>query len=543
MPDSELGLIQNMQKDTFVRMVDITKKFPGVLANDHITLDLRQSEIHGLLGENGAGKTTLMNILFGLYQPDEGHIFIDRKEVHLRSPADAIDRGIGMVHQHFRLVRPFTVTENVILGLKEGKTLLDIRAAADKVAAVSEKYGLKVDPYARIQELSVGEQQRVEIINSLYRGASVLILDEPTAVLTPQEVDELMEALREMARQGKTIVFISHKLEEVFKVTDCLTVVRSGKVVFESLTSDTDKKQVAREMIGRDIAKVKVDESSTIMALAGAASLDASVGEQDSQNAPLVGAAEVLHVRDLHVSDDRGLPAVRGLGFYVRAGEIVGIAGVDGNGQRELVEAVTGLRPIESGQVKVKNEDATHWSSSDYIKHNVAYVTDDRQNEGLVLNFSLTRNVILKHFEEPPFTRHGLLVSSAIDRFTKKLISSFNIKASGLRASASTLSGGNQQKLILARELSTDPPLIIANKPTRGLDIGAAANIHQILLDERDRGAAILLISADLDELLALSNRILVMYEGQIMGELPKGQADPELIGLMMAGTPASAIH
>ncbi len=535
--------MQNMQKETYVRMVDITKKFPGALANDHISLNLRRSEIHGLLGENGAGKTTLMNILFGLYQPDEGQIFIDGKEMSLRSPADAIDKGIGMVHQHFRLVRPFTVTENIILGLNEGGALLDIRSAADKVAAVSEKYGLKVDPYARIQELSVGEQQRVEIINSLYRGAKVLILDEPTAVLTPQEADELMEALREMARQGKTIVFISHKLEEVFKVTDCITVVRLGKVVFESLTSETDKKQVAREMIGRDIAQVKVGESSTIMALAGATSLDELIDEQDIQKTPLTKTTEVLRVQDLHVNDDRGLPAVRGLGFSVYAGEIVGIAGVDGNGQRELVEAVTGLRSIDAGQVKVKDEDATRWTPNDYIKHNVAYVTDDRQNEGLVLNFSLTKNAILKHFDDPPFTSHGLLNSSAIDRFTESLVQSFNIKASGLRASVGTLSGGNQQKLILARELSTDPPLVIASKPTRGLDIGAAANIHQILLDERERGAAILLISADLDELLALSNRILVMYEGQIMGELPKGQADPELIGMMMAGTPYAATH
>jgi ABC-type uncharacterized transport system ATPase subunit len=531
----------NIQKDAYVRMVDITKKFPGVLANDHITLDLRRSEVHGLLGENGAGKTTLMNILFGLYQPDEGRIYIDGEPVDLRSPADAIDRGIGMVHQHFRLVRPFTVTENIILGLKEGKALLDIRAAANKVAAVSEKYHLKVDPYARIQELSVGEQQRVEIINSLYRGANVLILDEPTAVLTPQEVEELMEALREMARQGKTIVFISHKLEEVFKVTDCVTVVRSGKVVFESLTSETDKKQVAREMIGHDIAKLKIGESSTIMALAGAASLDETSGEREPQSTHPEETVEVLCVKDLHVSDDRGLPAVRNLGFSVHAAEIVGIAGVDGNGQREMVEAVTGLRRIESGQVLVKNEDATRWSSGDYIKHNVAYVTDDRQNEGLILNFRLTQNAILKHFENHPFIRRGLLDRFAIDRFTESLIKSFNIKASGPSATAGTLSGGNQQKLILARELVTNPPLIIANKPTRGLDIGAAANIHQILLDERERGAAILLISADLDELLALSNRILVMYEGQIMGELPKGQADPELIGMMMAGTPYSS--
>jgi ABC-type uncharacterized transport system ATPase subunit len=519
-------------------MVGITKKFPGVLANNHINLDLHACEVHGLLGENGAGKTTLMNILFGLYRPDEGQIIIEGQEAFLRSPADAIARGIGMVHQHFRLVRPFTVTENIILGLKEGGALLDLRTAAAKVAAVSEKYGLKVDPYARIQELSVGEQQRVEILNSLVRGAKVLILDEPTAVLTPQEADELAVALREMAKQGKTIVFISHKLDEVFKVTDRLTVVRSGQVVFESLTSATDKKQVAREMIGSDIGKLKVGETSTIMSLAGAASLS-EVGEQlGERTAQPARAEEVLGVQDLRVRDDRGLPAVRGIGFSVFAGEIVGIAGVDGNGQREMVEAITGLRPIESGQVKIKDEDATRWTSGDYIEHNVAYITDDRQHEGLILSFNLARNVILKHFTHPPFSRHGLLDLPAIDRFAETLIKTFNIKAFSVHASAGTLSGGNQQRLVLARELSTKPPLIVANKPTHGLDIGAAANIFQNLADERERGAAILLISADLDELLALSNRILVMYEGRIMGELPKGQADPEQIGMLMAGIP-----
>ena len=519
-------------------MVGITKKFPGVLANDHINLDLHPSEVHGLLGENGAGKTTLMNILFGLYRPDEGHIIVEGQEVLLRSPADAIARGIGMVHQHFRLVRPFTVTENIILGLNEGGALLDLRSAAAKVADVSEKYGLKVDPQARIQELSVGEQQRVEILNSLFRGAKVLILDEPTAVLTPQEADELAAALREMAKQGKTIVFISHKLDEVFKVTDRLTVVRSGKVVFESLTNETDKKQVAREMIGSDIARLKIGETSTIMAVAGAASLSEQREHPPTRTDQPTQAPEVLRVQDLHVRDDRGLPAVKGMGFSVHAGEIVGIAGVDGNGQREMVEAITGLRPIESGQVKVRDEDATRWSSAEYIKHNVAYITDDRQNEGLILNFNLARNAILKRFAHPPFSRHGLLDTHAIDRFAETLTETFNIKAFGVHASAGTLSGGNQQKLILARELSTNPPLIIANKPTHGLDIGAAASIYQILADERERGVAILLISADLDELLALSNRILVMYEGRMMGELPKGQADPEQIGMLMAGTP-----
>ena len=530
-----------MSNDLAVRMLGITKKFPGVLANDHVNLDLHRGEVHGLLGENGAGKTTLMNILFGLYRPDEGKIFIDGREATLRSPADAIARGVGMVHQHFRLVRPFTVTENIVLGLKEGGAFLDARAAAGKVAAVAEKYGLKIDPDARIQELSVGEQQRVEILNSLFRGANVLILDEPTAVLTPQEAEDLAAALREMARQGKAIVFISHKLDEVFKVTDRLTVVRSGRVVFESDTAATDKRQVAREMIGHEIAKLKIGETSTIMALAGAASLEEPVGQTASSPGLSPGKEKVLGVQGLQVRDDRGLLAVRGMTFTVHAGEIVGIAGVDGNGQRELVEAITGLRPLESGRIQIGQEDATRWSPEEYIAHNVAFITDDRQHEGLVLQFSLSRNAVLKQAGKSPFSRHGLLNRTAIDRFTETLIQAFQIKAPGVQVSAGTLSGGNQQKLILGRELSTKPPLIIANKPTRGLDIGAAANIHQHLIDERERGAAILLVSADLDELLALSNRILVMYEGKAMGELPKGQADPELIGMMMAGTPHPA--
>ncbi|HEX9013426.1 MAG TPA: ABC transporter ATP-binding protein, partial [Anaerolineaceae bacterium] len=475
------------------------------------------------------------------YHPDAGQIFINDKEVFLHSPADAIAQGIGMVHQHFRLVRPFTATENIILGLNEGGALLDLRAAASRVAQVAEKYGLKVDPLARIQELSVGEQQRVEILNSLYRGANVLILDEPTAVLTPQEADELAAALREMSRQGKTIVFISHKLDEVFKVTDRLTVVRQGRVVFESLTTATDKKQVAREMIGHDIAKLKLGESSTIMALAGAASLEETPAGVPLPTGKPAESEIVLRVDDLHARDDRGLPAVRGMGVTVRAGEMVGIAGVDGNGQRELVEAITGLRAVESGRIEISGQDATHWSSQEYIAHNVAYITDDRQNEGLLLQFDISRNAVLKHFERPPYARRGLLNFSAIDRFAEELISAFNIKTFGPRAAAGTLSGGNQQKLVLARELSIKPPLIIANKPTRGLDIGAAANIHQALLDERERGAAILLISADLDELLVLCSRILVMYEGRVMGELPQGQADPETIGMMMAGTPLAA--
>jgi ABC-type uncharacterized transport system ATPase subunit len=525
-----------------VRMVGITKHFPSVLANDHIDLDLHASEVHGLLGENGAGKTTLMNILFGLYRPDEGEILVNGQPVIMKSPGDAIALGIGMVHQHFRLVRPFTVTENIILGLSERDFFLNIKTAASKVAEVAKQYGLKIDPYARIQDLSVGEQQRVEILNSLYRGANILILDEPTAVLTPQEADDLAVVLRGMASQGKSIVFISHKLDEVLKVTDRVTVLRAGRVVFSSMTSETNKKQLAREMIGHEIAKLKTNESVFVMALAGVGGMGNQSGEVVDQDIAVPEMRKVLSIRGLHVSDDRGLPAVRSIDLDVCSGEILGIAGVDGNGQRELVEAITGLRHVDSGQIWFCNEEATAWSPHDYINHNVAYITDDRQNEGLILSFNLSRNAVLKHFDRRPLSNHGLLDLPAIERFTENLIQSYNVRAVGTHVIAGTLSGGNQQKLILARELSSSPPLIIANKPTRVLDIEAAVNIHQALVNERTKGVAILLVSADLDELLALSNRILVMFNGQVMGELPKGKADPEMIGMMMAGTPLSVL-
>ena len=527
-----------MNRDILIQMKGITKRFPGVLANDHVDLDLGSGEIHGLLGENGAGKTTLMNILFGLYAPDEGEILVGGRPVVIASPADAIALGIGMVHQHFRLVRPFTVTENIILGLKERPGLVDLKAASRRVAEVAEQYAIRVDPLARVQELSVGEQQRVEILNSLYRGANVLILDEPTAVLTPQEANDLAVTLRGMAGRGKVIIFISHKLDEVMKVTDRVTVLRTGRKVFEALTADTGKSELAREMIGRQFTEFRSDESLFVMALAGAGG-ESSTGP--NQAIP-VQAQAVLTIQDLYVSDDRGLPAVRGMSFDISAGEIVGIAGVDGNGQRELAEAITGQRQIDRGQVLVGGTDTTHWSPRDYIEHNVAVITDDRQGEGLVLQFDLSRNAVLKLFKRLPFSRRGLLNRAAIDRFTEKLIETFNVSTPGPHVPAGTLSGGNQQKLILARELSQSPALIIANKPTRGLDIGAATYIHHKLAEERARGAAILLISADLDELFALSDRFLVMFDGQAMGSLPARAASLDQLGLMMAGTPHSAL-
>lgn len=524
-----------MSHDSLIQMKGITKRFPGVLANDHVDLELQAGEIHGLLGENGAGKTTLMNILFGLYRPEEGEILLKGQPVIIHSPADAIALGIGMVHQHFRLVRPFTVTENIVLGLKKNSGLLDLNTAARQVAEIAKLYSLKVDPLARVQELSVGEQQRVEILNSLYRGANVLILDEPTAVLTPQEADDLAVALRGMAGQGKAIVFISHKLDEVMKVTDLVTVLRGGRKVFESPTRATTKSQLAREMIGRQIAEFKSDETAFALALAGAVDESSTLADTGAGQAP---TQAILTVRNLHVSDDRELPAVRDISFEVHQGEIVGIAGVDGNGQRELCEAITGQRPIRRGQVFVAGQETTNWSPRDYINHNVAVITDDRQAEGLILRFDLARNAVLKLFNRPPFAHRSLLNIPKIDQFTQELIKTFNVSTPGPHVPVSTLSGGNQQKLILARELSQSPSLIIANKPTRGLDIGAAAYIHHKLADERARGAAILLISADLDELFALADCILVMFGGQAMSTLPVEQADLETLGLMMAGTP-----
>ena len=518
---------------SIVELRDITKRFPGVLANDQVSLTLHPGEIHGLLGENGAGKTTLMNVLFGLYRPDGGEIRLNGQPLVLHSPADAISHGIGMVHQHFKLVPPFTVTENVILGLP-GRPIIDIPAAEAQVTAVADQYGLKIDPTARVQQLSVGEQQRVEILSSLYRGAEVLILDEPTAVLTPQEAEILAEGLRKMAEQGKSIVFISHKLEEVLKLTHRVTVLRAGRVVFSAMTADTTKSELAREMIGHDLATLRGEQKASVLALAGAELAAAHLEEARVKDETAI----ILKVENLQVLDDRGLLAVRGINLTIHPGEILGIAGVDGNGQRELVEAIARLRPIQSGGITINQLDATHWQARDFIDHQACYITDDRQHEGLILDFDLGRNATLKIFHKPPFSKRSLLNFAAIYKFTGQMMTAFDVRAPASTVQAGTLSGGNQQKLILARELSQSPRLILANKPTRGLDIGAATYINQKLLDERAKGNGILLISADLDEIFLLSDRILVMYNGQSMGELAGGKADIQKIGMMMAGTP-----
>ncbi len=520
-----------------IEMREITKRFPGVIANDQVDFALQKGKIHGLLGENGAGKTTLMNVLFGLYQADEGEIYVRGEKVEINSPADAIDLGIGMVHQHYKLVPPLTVAENIILGLGDSP-FLDLSQAEKEIARLAEQYGLDVDPTARVQNLTISQQQRVEILSSLYRGAEVLILDEPTAVLTPQERESLGLVLREMAEDGKAIVFISHKLEEVLGVTDKVTVLRGGKVVFSSPTAETDKSQLSQEMIGREIDELRGEQKEHILAIAGAEDAKMSREGEESRAGP-----SLLQVEDLHVRDDRDLLSVQGMSFALRAGEILGIAGVDGNGQHELMEAIVRQRDIESGDLFINGERANDWTVRDFIDHGEAYITDDRQGEGLVLDFDLGRNTVLKTFRSQPFARFGLLDFRAIRDHTRQLIKDYDIRTPGSLVKAGTLSGGNQQKLILAREISRKPSLIVANKATRGLDIGAAAYIHNKLFEERERGTGILLNSTDIDEVLLLSDRVLVMYNGQSMGILDVEDADSQTLGLMMAGTPLAEIR
>ncbi|MFO8035157.1 MAG: ABC transporter ATP-binding protein [Anaerolineales bacterium] len=520
-----------------IEMREIMKRFPGVVANDQVDFALHKGKIHGLLGENGAGKTTLMNVLFGLYQADEGEIYVRGEKVEINSPADAIDLGIGMVHQHYKLVPPLTVAENIILGLGDSP-FLDLSQAEKEIAQLAGQYGLDVDPTARVQGLTVSQQQRVEILSSLYRGAEVLILDEPTAVLTPQERESLGAVLREMAEDGKAIVFISHKLEEVLEVTDEVTVLRGGKVVFSSPTGDTDKSQLSQEMIGKEIDELRGEQREHILAIAGAEDAKFSRRGEESDEGSFL-----LQVKDLHVRDDRDLPAVRGMSFNLRAGEILGIAGVDGNGQHELVEAIVRQRNIESGELIIDGERANDWTVRDFINHGEAYITDDRHGEGLVLDFDLGRNTVLKTFRSQPYANLGLLNFRSIREHARQLIADYDIRTPGPSVTAGTLSGGNQQKLILAREISRKPSLIVANKATRGLDIGAAAYIHKKLFQERERGTGILLNSTDIDEVLLLSDRVLVMYNGQSMGVLDVEDADSQTLGLMMAGTPLVEIN
>ena len=496
-----------------VEMRNIVRRFPGVLANDHVFLQVERGEIHGLLGENGAGKTTLMNILSGLAAPDEGEILLDGQPVHFSSCLDAIERGIGMVHQHFMLVPVFTVAENLILGNEPTRAgTLDLKRARQLVLDLSERYGLKVDPDALVRDIPVGMQQRVEILKALSRGAEIMILDEPTAVLTPQEVEELYAIMRSFQAAGHTIIFITHKLQEVKEITDRVTVLRDGRVVDTVETDRVSQEDLARMMVGRDVVlRVEKDE-----------------------HAPGDAA---LRVEGLSANDSRGLPALENVSLQVRAGEIVGIAGVAGNGQAELVEVITGLRPKTAGRVLLGEQEISNLSPRQRMYAGLGHIPQDRQRRGLIMDFSLVENFVLGFEDSPPFIKGPFLNYAEAERFTIRSMAEYDVRAAGPYVRARTLSGGNQQKAIVAREVQRDPQVLIAAQPTRGLDVAAIEFVHKKLIELRDQDKAILLISMELTEVLDLSDRILVMYEGEIVGSFRAGEATPEQLGLLMAGS------
>lgn len=495
-----------------LEMKNITKRFPGVVANEDVSIDVKSGEVLALLGENGAGKTTLMKILYGMYKPDAGEIFINGKKVNIQSPRDAMRLGIGMVHQHFMLVPTLTVVENIILGLPTGRgPLLNIEEATAKLKKLSQEYGLQTKPDAYIWQLSVGEQQRVEILKVLYRGAETLILDEPTAVLTPREVDELFVVLREMVRLGHSIIFISHKLKEIMQISDRVSVLRAGHLVNTLPTRETNEHALAQMMVGREI-------------------------ENEFKRSPANPQNDILVVEELYILNDQRLTAVDGLSLRVRAGEIVGLAGVSGNGQRELAEAIAGLRPVKSGTIKIRNKDVTRASPAEIIAAGLGYIPEDRLHVGTIPSFSVSENLILKDHAIPPISLRGFVQVRQIQSFAEKLVEEFDIKTPDVLTTARSLSGGNIQKLVLAREIHRKPIFLLANQPTRGLDIGATEFVHRRLIEQRDQGKAILLISEDLDEIFALSDRIAVIYEGKIIGDVPIREAKRETIGLMMAG-------
>jgi len=495
-----------------VEMRGIVKRFPGTLANDNVDFDLRQGEVHALLGENGAGKSTLMNVLAGMYKQEAGTILVQGKRVSFGSPRDAIAAGIGMIHQHFMLVPSQTVTENIVLGLDTPRFLLRLPDLDRRVLELQEKYSLKVDPKAKIWQLSVGEQQRVEILKMLYRGARVLIMDEPTAVLTPQEVEELFVTLRGMVASGHSIVFISHKLDEVLAIANRITVLQHGRVTAAGVPAQSvTKRELAQLMVGREIVF--------------------SLEKPPAQPGPVV-----LDLQDICAENDRGLPALRHLALQVRAGEILGMAGVAGNGQSELAQVITGLRKCTSGQVLVNGENIVNRSPMAAISRRVAHVPEDRTGVGSAPGLSIADNLIMKNYRSAPISNGWVLNRPVIAQQAETLKKSYDIAAPSIQIQARLLSGGNLQKAILAREISAGPKLIVAVQPTRGLDVGAIEAVHHVLLDECARGTAILLISEELDELMSLSDRIVGIYEGEIMGELKAEDATLEQIGLMMAG-------
>lgn len=503
MPETSLAL----------EMRGVTKRFPGVLANDKIDFQLRKGEIHALLGENGAGKTTLMNILYGLYSLDEGEILLNGQRVEIRSSADAIAQGIGMVHQHFMLIPVMTVAENITLGQEVTRAggILDLREASQRIRQLSEQFGLAVDPDALVADLPVGIQQRVEIVKALYRNADILILDEPTAVLTPQEIQELFKIMRSLVAQGKSIIFITHKLKEVFAVAHRITVLRSGRVVGSTTPAEATEASLAAMMVGREVI-LRVDKR------------------------PARPGKPVLEVRDLKALDDREHLALNGTSFVVHEGEILGIAGVQGNGQTELVEVLTGLRPCLSGQVIIASKDVTNAGPRVITEQGVAHIPEDRHEHGMVKDYPIAQNLILCTYYRPPFARGVVMQEPVIAETARKLVQEFDIRTPSIYTSGGSLSGGNQQKMVVARELSRPIKLLIASQPTRGLDVGSIEFIHRRIVEQRDQGVAVLLVSAELDEIMSLSDRIAVMYHGQIVDTVPAETAEREQLGLLMAG-------
>ena len=498
-----------------IEMLGITKQFPGIKANDNVTLRVEKGEIHALLGENGAGKSTLMSVLFGLYQPEAGIIKVNGEEVKISDPNVANECGIGMVHQHFKLVENFTVTENIILGMEPKKSFgrVDINKAIQRVNEISEKYGLKVDPNAKIEDISVGMQQRVEILKMLYRNADILIFDEPTAVLTPQEIRELIKIMKGLIKEGKTIILITHKLKEIKEVADKCTVLRRGKYIGTVDVLDTSEEKMAEMMVGREVSfEVEKEEAKP--------------------------KDVVLEIKNLNVKDNRKLDAVNNLNLKVHAGEILCIAGIDGNGQTELIEALAGLRKIESGSILLDGEPIQNDSARNRTLKGIGHIPEDRQKYGLVLDFKLEENMVLQNYFMEPFSKNGILNFSEIRKYSDKLIREFDVRSGqGGLSETRGMSGGNQQKAIIAREVERSPKLLIAAQPTRGLDVGAIEYIHNRLVQERDKGRAILLISLEMEEVLNLSDTIAVIYEGEIVGTVKANETNENELGLMMAGS------
>ena len=509
-----MGKVSHVDGKTIaIQMKDIVKKFGDFTANDHINLTVHKGEVHAILGENGAGKSTLMNVLYGLYRPTSGEIFVDGKQVSIDSPKKAIEMGIGMVHQHFMLVPPYTVTENIILGMEPRKGLVvDLKEARKRVQEISERYNMQVDPDAKIEDISVGMQQRAEILKVLYRGADILILDEPTASLTPQEIQELIEIIGHLTADGKSVILITHKLKEIKASADYCTIIRQGKYIRTVKVDEVDEHDLASMMVGRDVEFV-VDKK------------------------PLTPGEVVLSVKDLHGKDYRDVEILKGLDLTVRRGEIVGLAGVDGNGQTELVEILTGLKKGDSGQVTVNGQDIFNATPREIFDRGITSIPADRQKHGLVLEFSVAENLILQNYGKEPFSKKGILQNKAIMEHAKKLVEKFDVRPAGSETRpAGTLSGGNQQKVIIAREVTNDSDLLIAVNPTRGLDVGAIEFVHRYLVEQRNKNKAVLLVSFELDEIMSLSDRIEVIFDGKITGGMAGKDADENTLGLMMAG-------